>query len=101
MPKIGPRMQAPEKSKDFVGSIKTLINNLKPWKILLSLALILAMVSAILALIAPNKLSDLTDTITEGISPNTDVLEKINKKMKLKYTIKIPLYKFIIYMQIL
>lgn len=71
-----------EKSKDFVGSIKRLLKNLKPWKYLLALSLILAMVSAILSLVAPNKLSDLTDTITEGITPNTKVLEEIEEKIQ-------------------
>ncbi len=82
----GPRGGAPEKSKDFVGSMKKLLSNLKPWRILLGLALILAMASAILALISPNKLSDLTDTITKGISPNTEVLQEISKKMSANFT---------------
>ena len=59
-----------EKSKDFKGSIKRLLSNLKPWRVFLSVALLLAMTSAILALISPNKLSDLTDLITGGIIPN-------------------------------
>ena len=59
-----------EKSKDFKGSIKRLLSNLKPWRVFLSVALLLAMTSAILALISPNKLSDLTDLITGGITPN-------------------------------
>lgn len=59
-----------EKSKDFKGSMKRLLKNLKPWYILLTISIILAMVSAILALIAPNKLSDLTDVITQGLTPN-------------------------------
>lgn len=72
---------APEKSKDFFGSIKRLILNLKSWHFLMSFALILAMLSAILSLIAPNKLSDFTDTISEGLVPNTKVLEDISKKI--------------------
>ncbi|MCM1052894.1 MAG: ABC transporter ATP-binding protein/permease [Ruminococcus sp.] len=68
-----------EKSKDFKGSIKRLITNLKPWKILMISALILAMVSAILALISPDRLSELTDVITEGIKPNTEKLEDVSK----------------------
>ena len=59
-----------EKSKDFKGSIKRLLSNLSNFKILLIIALTLAMVSSILSLIAPNKLSDLTDTVTAGIKPN-------------------------------
>ena len=59
-----------EKSKDFKGSIKRLLSNLSNFKILLIIALTLAMVCSILFLIAPNKLSDLTDTVTAGITPN-------------------------------
>lgn len=60
----------PEKSRDFKGSIKRLFNSLNNWRYFLVFSLILAMVSAILSLIAPNKLSDLTDQITLGIQPN-------------------------------
>ena len=66
-----------EKSKDFVGSIKRLLANLKPWKVLMGLAITLAFLSAILSLTAPNKLSSLTDVITNGIKPNTDVLQEV------------------------
>lgn len=80
----GPRTN--EKSKDFTGSMKRLLSNLKPWRFILGLALMLAMVSAILSLIAPNKLSDLTDTITEGIKPNTEKLEEIAEKIGDSFT---------------
>ncbi len=70
-----------EKSKDFVGSIKRLLVNLKPWKILMGLAIILAFLSAILSLTAPNKLSGLTDVITNGIKPNTEVLQEVVKEI--------------------
>ena len=66
-----------EKSKDFVCSIKRLLANLKPWKILMGLAITLAFLSAILSLTAPNKLSSLTDVITNGIKPNTEVLQSV------------------------
>ncbi len=72
----GPRVQ--EKSKDFFGSMKRLLKNLKTWKILMVLALTLAMISAILSLIAPNKLSDLADEIGIGLAPRVDNFEKIN-----------------------
>ena len=66
-----------EKSKDFVGSIKRLLANLKSWKILMGLAITLAFLSAILSLTAPNKLSSLTDVVTNGIKPNTEVLQSV------------------------
>lgn len=67
---MGPNKGVPEKSRDFKGSILKLFNNLNNYKYFIIISLILAMVSAILSLIAPNKLSDLTDTITLGIQPN-------------------------------
>ena len=75
MPRPGPRTN--EKSKDFFGSMKRLLKNLNPWKYVVIFALILAMVSAILSLIAPNKLSDFTDIITDGLKPNNTKLEEI------------------------
>ena len=73
----GPGVQ--EKSKDFKNSMIRLLSNLKPWKIIMIVALILAMISAILALIAPDKLSMLTDTITAGISPDVDKIYEIGE----------------------
>lgn len=75
MPRPGPRTN--EKSKDFFGSMKRLLKNLNPWKYVVIFALILAMVSAILSLIAPNKLSDFTDIITDGLKLNITKLEEI------------------------
>ena len=65
-----PNRGTPEKSKDFMGSMKKLLQNLKPWRVLLTLGLVLAFISAILSLVAPDHLSNLTDTITSGIKPN-------------------------------
>ena len=76
-----PMHAANEKSKDFVGSIKRLLSNLKPWKVLMIIAIILAFSSAILSLTAPNKLSSLTDVITKGIRPNTEVLQEVVTKI--------------------
>jgi len=80
----GPRGRIPEKSKDFKGSIIRLFNSLENFRYLLVFALALGLVSAILALITPNKLSELTDTITLGLQPNIseeivkDILEDEN-----------------------
>ena len=68
-----------EKSKDFKGSMIRLINNLSPWKSIMILSLALAMLSAILALIAPNKLSDFADTISAGLVPQTEKIEVIRE----------------------
>lgn len=77
MPRPGRTM--PEKAKDFKGSMKRLIKNLGKWKNTMIMALVLAMISALLALIAPNKLSDFADTISEGLVPNTQKLTQITE----------------------
>ena len=76
MPRMHGKM---EKSKDFKGSMKRLISGINEWKVLMIVALFLAMVSAIFSLISPNKLSDITDEITKGISPriNEEVVSNI------------------------
>ena len=69
----------PEKSKDFKGSMKRLFNSLNNFKYLLIFALTLGLISAVIALITPNKLSELTDTITLGIQ--LDISEKKIKEI--------------------
>ena len=71
-----------EKSKDFMGSMKRLLKELKKWHFLMSLSLILALISAIIALITPDRLSDLTNVITDGIKPNTIVLQTLSKDIQ-------------------
>lgn len=67
MPRPGSKI---EKSKDFKGSIKKIISSLSKWHTIIIISFVLAMASAIMYLIAPNKLSDLTNHITDGIKPN-------------------------------
>lgn len=81
-----PGRHSNEKSKDFFGSMKRLLKNLAPWKVIMVLALTLAMISAILSLIAPNKLSDFADTISKGLVPKTEVLQEINTKVTANFT---------------
>ena len=71
----------PEKSKNFKGSIKRLFTSLNKWRYLLIVALILAAVSSILSIISPNILSDLTDTITAGMIPNTENIKDIGENI--------------------
>ena len=69
MPRFGGGRGVPKKSKDFLGSMKRLFKSLDKWRYLLITSLLLAFISAIIALSTPNKLSSLTDVITEGIKP--------------------------------
>ncbi len=75
MPRMGPRRgQNPgEKAKDFKGAMKRLFSELKPFKILIILALILAIAGAVLSIIAPNQLSKLTDEIAKGLMVEMDM----------------------------
>ncbi|MBQ9658011.1 MAG: ABC transporter ATP-binding protein [Clostridia bacterium] len=65
-----------EKAKDFKGAITRLVKELGKFKILITIALILAIVSAILTILAPDRLSVLTDQIAEGLVKPMD-MEKI------------------------
>ena len=84
-PRRGPRGPmgggAPaEKAKDFKGAIKRLFSELKDFRILIAIALILAMLGSILSIIAPNKLSELTDEIQKGLMQpvmNMDAIKSI------------------------
>lgn len=74
-------MRVSEKPKDFMGSIKKLMNSLSSFKVLIFIALVLAALSSILSLIAPNKLSDLTDEITKGITINTSNMKELEEDL--------------------
>lgn len=74
-------MRVSEKPKDFIGSIKKLMKSLSSFKVLIFIALVLAALSSILSLIAPNKLSDLTDEITKGITINTSNMKELEEDL--------------------
>ena len=82
-PKRGPGHGPAEQAKDFKSAIKRLLIELKSYHTLIVIALILAALSSILSITAPNKLSKLTDTISEGLIINTDNLQEINKNITL------------------
>lgn len=76
-----PMRKTPEKSKNFFGSIKRIIKSLNNWRYLLVFALMLALVSSVLSIISPDILSDLTDTITDGMAPRVENIEAISKNI--------------------
>ena len=80
-PKNHGPMKGAEKPKDFIGSIKKLIYSLKDFRVLIFIAIILAALSSILSLISPNKLSDLTDEISKGITINTDNMKSLEEDL--------------------
>lgn len=70
-----------EKAKDFKGSITRLMKELKSFRVLIILALSLAALGSILSILAPNKLSKLTDEISKGLVVNTTNLETLSKEI--------------------
>lgn len=67
---MGPRVG--EKAKDFKSAVKRLVKELGKFKILIIIALILAIVGAVLSISAPDRLSKLTDEIQAGIIPKME-----------------------------
>lgn len=82
MPRGGPMGRGGnpnDKAKDFKGAMKRLFSELKPFRILIYVSLILAILGSIMSIIAPNKLSELTDEISEGLVVNSDNLKKLTE----------------------
>lgn len=70
---VGPMGRGvPEKAKDFKASMKRLFSELRSFKVLIILSLILAIGGAVLSIMAPDRLKDLTNEIQTGISVKTD-----------------------------
>ena len=69
------------KAKDFKGAIKRLLQELSGFKKLIIISLVLAALGAILAIVTPNILSDLTDEISKGLVLNKDNFEKLTKEV--------------------
>ena len=62
--------QSFEQAKDFRGAMKKLVHYLNKFHKLIVLAFVLAAVSSVLSIIAPDHLSDMTDLISDGLVPN-------------------------------
>lgn len=75
-----------EKSKNFGQSIKRLFSELRNFRILILIALIFAVSGSVLSIVAPNRLTKLTDTISSGLVVNQekfeDISNEINDKLK-------------------
>ena len=74
-------MRINEKPENFALSIRKLMKSLSNFKILIFVAVILAALSSILSLVAPNKLSDLTDEISRGITINTTNMKELENDL--------------------
>ena len=71
-----------EKANDFKSAMKRLFSELNRFKVLIVISLVLAALSSILSIVAPNKLSDLTDKISKGLVVNKDNLQLLTTTIK-------------------
>lgn len=74
------------KPKNLKKSLSRLIKELNKYKILIIISLLLAVVGSILSIITPNKLSKLTDEITNGLIINKDNFKTLNEQIYFNYT---------------
>ena len=70
-----------ENAKDFKSSLKRLVKELKSFKVLIFISLILAILGSALTISAPNRLSKLTDEIQKGLVVNTKNLSTLNESL--------------------
>ncbi len=77
----GPRGRNFEKPKNFKDAIIRLFKELRVYKVFILIALFLASFSAILSIVSPNKLKDLTDEISKGLVVNTNNIKELSKKI--------------------
>ena len=70
-----------ENAKDFKGSLKRLVKELKSFKVLIFISLILAILGSALTISAPNRLSKLTDEIQKGLVVNTKNFKYLNESL--------------------
>ena len=75
-----------EKPKNFKEAIKRLFKELKVFKTLIIISLLLASLGSILSIVSPDRLKDLTNEISKGLMVNTNNIEKLNKKISVKMT---------------
>ena len=82
MPRPGGHNDPDAKAKDFGKAVTRLLKELKPYKLLIIISIVLATTSSILAIFTPNILSDLTDRISEGLIPNKDNIITIKESLE-------------------
>jgi len=69
----GPAGMGGEQAKDLIGTWKKLLGYCRKYTLPLVIALVCATVGTVLTLVGPDKLSDLTNYITEGMTSGIDM----------------------------
>ena len=75
-PGYGP---ATSKAKNFKEAMKRLFYELRGFKFIMIFAFTLAVIGSVISIMAPDKLSELTDQISDGLVVNKDNMEKLTK----------------------
>lgn len=70
-----------EKPKNFGKSILRMLKNMGSHKIFMMIAIIFAIISSIITIYSPNKLSELTDVISSSIKVDTEKIEDLTKNI--------------------
>jgi len=95
-PGMGPGVG--EKAKNFKSAVKRLVKELGKFKILIIIALILAIAGAVLSISAPNRLSKLTDEIQAGMIPKMENGQIIMPEMNMDAIKSIAISLVILYL---
>ena len=77
-----PGMKSVEKAKDFKTATTRLFKELRSFMLVIIIALLLAFLGAGLSIVAPNKLSKLTDEISLGLVVNKANIDELTNKIK-------------------
>ena len=70
-----------EKPKDLFGTWKKLLAHCKQYRAVMAAALVCAILGTALTLAGPDRLSDMTEVITAGVTPDTEVLSDLTQTM--------------------
>lgn len=89
MPNRPNRTGGYQKPKDFKTSIKKLFQNLKPYTFAIVISIILVIISMVCTLIGPNRLSEVTNVIEEGVSLNIDLSSEQLSELRSTKTLRL------------
>lgn len=70
-----------EKPQNITGTLLRLLRELKPFKTIIIISILLSVFSTILTIFCPNKIADLTDEIRKGLTVDTTALKELVTKV--------------------
>ena len=72
-----------DKAKNFSESLKRLLKELKSFKIIIIISIILAIFGSIFSIIAPKRIAKLVDEISRGLVVNTQNIQELEKQISI------------------